>query len=134
METIVHTTPNGSIAPMSVSFCSAITLALGGILLLGTAPSQAQQAGDRALLSTFCSAGNIKGSACTRAKSYPDAAGRACDVKLSAERYAGRFLVAGNALLVVNYDSECEPHATDFGGVALFEQNGRAYRFLRFLP
>ncbi|WP_143278333.1 hypothetical protein [Bradyrhizobium sp. UFLA03-84] len=88
--------------------------------------------GDRALLATFCAGANIKGSTCTRAKSYPG--GRACDVKLTKERYAGRFLAAGNALLVVDYESECEPHATDFGGVALFEQDGKTTRFMRFLP
>lgn len=117
---------------MSTSFLSAVVLA--GILL-GAAPAQAQeQVSDRALLSTFCAAANIKGSACTRAKSYPDGAGRACDVKLTGERYAGRFLAAGKALLAVNYESGCEPHATDFGGVALFERTGKTARFMRFLP
>ncbi|WP_128971027.1 hypothetical protein [Bradyrhizobium tropiciagri] len=100
-----------------------------------SSPARAEDS-DRALLATFCASANIKGSTCTRAKSYPS--GRACDVKLTKERYAGRFLAAGSALLVVNYESECEPHATDFGGVALFEQDGKATRFatrfLRFLP
>ncbi|WP_063781893.1 hypothetical protein [Bradyrhizobium viridifuturi] len=96
-----------------------------------SSPARAED-GDRALLATFCAGVNIKGSTCTRAKSYPG--GRACDVKLTKERYAGRFLAAGNALLVVDYESECEPHATDFGGVALFEQDGKATRFMRFLP
>ncbi|WP_143279032.1 hypothetical protein [Bradyrhizobium sp. C9] len=96
-------------------------------------PARARD-GDRALLETFCASTNIKGSSCTRAKSYPGAGGRACDVKLTDEHYAGRFLTAGNPLLVVNYESECEPHATDFGGVALFEQDGKANRFIRFLP
>ncbi|MCC8966623.1 hypothetical protein H8A95_30910 [Bradyrhizobium sp. Pear76] len=98
-----------------------------------SSPARADDS-DRVLLATFCAAGNIKGSACTRARSYPDGGGRVCDVKLTKERYAGRFLAAGSALLVVNYESECEPHATDFGGVALFEQNGKASRFIRFLP
>lgn len=112
------------LARLAPALCAAIALISGG-------PAFAQDS-DRALLATFCAGANIKGSTCTRARSYPD--GRACDVKLTKERYAGRFLAAGHALLVVNYESECEPHATDFGGVALFEQTGRATRFIRFLP
>ncbi|MHC2337526.1 hypothetical protein [Bradyrhizobium sp. USDA 4454] len=96
--------------------------------------ARAEDGSDRALLATFCASANIKGSSCTRAKSYPNGGGRACDVKLTEERYAGRFLAAGHALLAVNYESECEPHATDFGGVALFEQDGKTTRFIRFVP
>jgi len=98
-------------------------------------PLQAQvQANDRTLLSAFCAAGNIKGSSCTRAKAYPNGAGRACDVKLTGERYTGRFLASGNALLLANYESECEAHVNEFGGVALFAQDGAAWRFMRLLP
>ncbi|WP_076861543.1 hypothetical protein [Bradyrhizobium mercantei] len=124
---------------MRTSHIALLAPALGAAILFVTSqfissPARAEDS-DRALLATFCAPANIKGSTCTRAKSYPG--GRACDVKLTKERYTGRF-IAGNALLVVNYESECEPHATDFGGVALFEQNGAATRFanrfLRFLP
>ena len=69
-------------------------------------PAQAQakaqpQANDRALLSAFCAPANIKGSTCTRAKAYPNAAGRRCDVKLTGERYSGRFIAPGNAYFFV---------------------------------
>ncbi|QIG97407.1 MULTISPECIES: hypothetical protein [unclassified Bradyrhizobium] len=117
---------------MRKSKIALLAPALCAAILLIASPARAQDK-DRALLSTFCAAANIKGSACTRATSYPHGEGRACDVKLTEERYAGRFL-ADNALLVVNYESECEPHATDFGGVALFEQSGKTARFIRFLP
>ena len=116
-------TSHTALACLAPALCAAV---------LFTASSVRAEDSDRALLATFCAAGNIKGPACRRAKSYPD--GRACDVKLTKERYAGRFLAAGQALLVVNYESECEPHATDFGGVALFEQDGKTTRFIRFLP
>ncbi|MES5489088.1 hypothetical protein QMZ05_40625 [Bradyrhizobium sp. INPA03-11B] len=125
---------------MRTSHIALLAPALGAAILFVTSqfissPAHAEDS-DRALLATFCASANIKGSTCTRAKSYPG--GRACDVKLTKEHYAGRFLAAGSALLVVNYESECEPHATDFGGVALFEQDGKATRFatrfLRFLP
>ena len=78
---------------------------------------------DRALLSTLCDADNIKGSTCTRARNYPNAGDRGCDVKLTADRHSGRFIAAGNPLLVINYESGCEPHATDGGGAVVFEQS-----------
>lgn len=118
---------------MPKSIDCVVALAFYAAALFTARPAPAQNS-DHALLSTFCAAANIKGSTCTRAGSYPNAAGRVCDVKLTRERYAGRFLVSGNALLVVNYESGCEPHVTDFGGVALFARDGKAYRFMRFLP
>ncbi|WP_298378545.1 hypothetical protein [uncultured Bradyrhizobium sp.] len=121
------------IAFLSAFIPALLAPALGAAMLFTTSQARADGS-DRTLLATFCASANIKGSTCTRAKSYPGGGGRACDVKLTKERYVGRFLAAGNALLAVNYESECEPHATDFGGVALFEQNGTATRFIRFLP
>ncbi|WP_407167006.1 hypothetical protein [Bradyrhizobium sp. ORS 111] len=114
-----------------INWVVALTFGTAALFIAEAAPAQDN---DRALLSTFCAAANIKGSACTRARSYPNAAGRACDVTLTQERYAGRFLAANSPLLVVNYESECESHVTDFGGVALFAKNGQAYRFVRFVP
>ena len=100
------------------------TPALVLVSLLTTAsPALAQDASDRALLATFCDAANIKGSACKRAKGYPDQQKRACDVKLTPARHSGKFAGGGRTLLVVTYESECEPHATNFGGAVLFEQN-----------
>ncbi|QPF83755.1 hypothetical protein IC762_29300 [Bradyrhizobium genosp. L] len=110
-----------------------VALAICAAAFSAATPARAQDS-DRALLATFCAAANVKGSACSRARSYPNAAGRACNVKLTRERYAGRFLGPGNTLLAVNYESECEAHVNDFGGVALFEQRSGAYRFVRFLP
>ena len=118
---------------MAGSNSSLVALAICGAVGIMASPARAQD-GDRALLATFCDAANIRGSACTRAKAYPDTAGRACDVKLSKDRYTGRFAAAGPALLVIAYDSGCEPHATDFGGAVVFEQAGTATRFNGFLP
>ena len=106
-------------------------LALGGACLLA-GPAHADA--DRALLSTFCDAADIKGSTCTKAKGYPDAGDRACDVKLTGDRYDGRFMASGNPLLVVNYESGCETHATDDGGAAVFEQSGGKAIFRGFAP
>ncbi|MBR0798925.1 hypothetical protein JQ615_26400 [Bradyrhizobium jicamae] len=110
-----------------------VALALCSAAIASASPARAQN-NDRALLSAFCAAANIKGSTCTRARAYPNAAGRVCDVKLTGERYSGRFLPSGNALLVVIYESACEAHVNEFGGVALFEQDGKTDRFIRFLP
>src|SRR5437879_78395 len=107
---------------MSKSILAMTALAVGGACLLATA-ARADDA-DRALLSTFCDADNIEGSACTRAKGYPNAGNRGCDVKLTADRYRGRFVAGGNPLLLVNYESGCEAHATDNGGSIVFEQRG----------
>ncbi len=116
--------------PKSIPAMTA--LALVGASLLATA-ARADDA-DRALLATFCDAANIKGSACTRAKGYPNEGNRGCDVKLTADRTSGRFIAAGNPLLVVNYESGCEAHATDNGGAAVFEQNSGKTIFRGFAP
>lgn len=89
---------------------------------------------DRALLSLLCAPGAIAGAKCKRAKSYPEADERGCDVTLKPQRHLGRFLVSGNPLLVVTYESECESHANDFGGSVLFEQTGATFVFRGFQP
>jgi len=106
----------------------AITL-LAGVTAL-PAPSQAQPA-DAQLLSTFCAPSNIRGSACKRAKAYPNR--RACDVSLGKNRYSGKF-VAGRTILIADYGSECEAHVNDFGGAVLFEQTGAALAFKGYQP
>src|SRR5882757_4159922 len=120
------------IHPMSKSIPAMTALAFGATCLVAAA-ARADDA-DRTLLSTFCDAANIKGSACTRAKGYPNGGNRGCDVKLSADRYSGRFIAAGNPLLVVNYESGCEAHATDNGGAAVFEQSDGKTIFRGFAP
>ena len=89
-------------------------------------------AADRSLLATFCDAGNIKGSACTHAKGYRS--GRRCDVKLTSDRTSGKFLADGATLLIVTYESGCEPHATNFGGAVIFEQKDGATSFRGYQP
>ena len=109
-----------------------ILLALGGPAVAQAGNKDKAPNADRPLLATFCDAGNIKGSACTNAKGYRS--GRRCDVKLTPDRYTGKFLADGTTLLVVNYESDCEPHATNFGGVVIFEQKDGAARFRGYQP
>jgi hypothetical protein len=117
---------------MSKTISTAFAL-LFGSLLFATTPARAADT-DRALLSTFCAPADIQGSTCKRAKSYPNAGRSACDVTLNEDRYSGKFLPSGNPLLVVNYESGCEAHATDNGGSVVFEQNGGSYVFKGFAP
>ncbi len=116
----------------------SMSRAVHAVLALAAAPfltlPACAQANDRVLLSTFCDAANIKGSACSRAKFYPEAGRRACDVKLNPDRFGGRFVAGGNPLLVVNYESGCEAHATDNGGAVVFEQTGGQLVFKGFQP
>jgi len=106
---------------------------LSGALLLVAAPACAQ-ATDRALLSAFCDAANIRPATCKRAKNYPSAGRRACDVTLNKDRASGRFIASGNPLLVVAYDSSCEAHATDNGGAVVFEEIAGKFLFRSFQP
>lgn len=112
---------------------AAILLAFGS--LGGPAFAQAKDkapSADRPLLATFCDAADIKGSACTRAKGYRS--GRRCDVRLRPDRTSGKFLADGTTLLVVNYESNCEAHATDFGGSVIFVQKDSASLFKGYQP
>ena len=111
----------------------AVSALLFASALLLAAPARAQES-DRALLSTFCEPAQIRASTCKRAKLYPEAGRRRCDVTLSADRYRGRFVASANPLLVAAYDSGCEAHVTDNGGEAVFEQVGGTYIFRGFQP
>lgn len=90
--------------------------------------------GNRELLSAFCASANIKGANCSRAKNYPNGAGRRCNVELTGDRYRGRFIAGGNPLLIANYQSGCEAHVTGDGGVAVFEEIGNRLVFKAFVP
>ena len=111
----------------------AVILVALGVPSSGPAFAQARAPNaDRPLLATFCDAADIKGSACKRAKGYRS--GKRCDVKLQPDRYSGKFLADGSTLLVVNYESGCEPHATNFGGSVIFEQKDDATLFRGYQP
>jgi hypothetical protein len=114
---------------------AAILLAIGNLPFNGPAFAQVKDEApnaDRPLLATFCDAGDIKASACRRAKGYRS--GKRCDVKLQPDRTSGKFLADGSTLLVVNYESGCEPHATNFGGAVIFEQKDGATLFKGYQP
>jgi hypothetical protein len=96
------------------------------------AAAKAQAPDQRTLLSAFCDPADVEGSTCKKAKGYP--IDRVCDVKLGEERYSGKFLAADSTLLIVGYESGCEPHANDFGGSVVFEQNGGATVFKGYQP
>ena len=64
---------------MSKSIPVLLALAAG----VSASPTLAQDAADRTLLATFCDAGNIHGKTCARARFYPNAPKRGCDVTLT---------------------------------------------------
>ncbi len=111
-----------------------VLLAIACCGTLFASPTHAQDTSDRALLSTFCDAGDIKGGTCKRAKGYPNAPRRGCEVTLSGDRHRGRFIASGNPLLVASYESPCESHATEDGGALLFELVEGRYLFRGFRP
>ena len=130
-------------SPAAMAATEIPVKAIGAIILLALAGPAFAQAGskaskdkasaaDRPLLATFCDSASIKGSACTNAKGYRS--GRRCDVKLQPDRHGGKFLADGTTLLVVNYESGCEPHATNFGGAVVFEQKDGAISFRGYQP
>jgi hypothetical protein len=122
----------GIAGAMSTSRHLVIALAIGGALCFAATPAAAQE-NDRLLLAAFCDLSNIVGSTCKKARLYPDAGSRACDVKLTKERYRGKY-VADAPLLVIAYESGCEPHATDGGGAVVFELVADKYLFRSFQP
>ncbi|HQR19565.1 MAG TPA: DnaJ domain-containing protein [Burkholderiaceae bacterium] len=78
-------------------------------------------------LHLICEARDIKDNTCSRAKGYPD--GRVCDVRLKGPRIEGHFLSPDSTILLVSYLSDCEPHATNWGGSLLFEKRGASIVF-----
>jgi hypothetical protein len=61
--------------------------------------------------------------------------GKKCPVTLRSDhRYSGKFLSSISSLLVVGYESDCEPHATDYGGSVVFEKTNNGYAFRGYQP
>jgi hypothetical protein len=84
------------------------------------------------LLSTFCPSQEIRGSECLNAINYRR--GQICNVKVTGGPYTGHFIAYAGEILVAPYQSDCEPHATDFGGSILFEKIGGNFVFEGFQP
>jgi hypothetical protein len=116
--------------PKTNAFALALVLCAASLL---ASPARAETPSDRALLATFCDTGNIHGKTCTRARGYANAPKRGCDVTLTDDRVSGKFL-GGNPLLLASYESNCEAHTTDNGGVVVLEQSGGAYVFRGYQP
>ena len=84
------------------------------------------------LLATMCSAKDINGSDCENAKGYSH--GQTCNVGFTGRSYRGRFVDASRVFVLADYDSECESHATEFGGSAVFEKVGDSFVFRAYQP
>jgi hypothetical protein len=107
-------------------------LLLGALLGLRlTSEAAFAQDPTAALLRQICDGSEIRGNECARAKEYPG--GNACSVTLSDDRWVGRF-ISSQTILLVGYQSDCEPHANNFGGSIVFEQAGQSYVFDSYQP
>ena len=97
------------------------------------APTEhAAQASVRTLLLAFCATEDIRGSECLRANNYRQR--ETCNVKFTGKSYAGRFIASSDDIVVADYQSDCESHATEFGGSVLFEKIGGGLVFKSFQP
>src|SRR5690606_17410808 len=94
------------------------------------------QISDRSLLLLFCDAGDINGTSCGNAKNYrqEDGNDRRCSVELEGTRFTGRFVSSLTTVLVAGYTSDCEPHATEWGGSVVFEREGNQFLFKGYRP
>lgn len=84
------------------------------------------------LLAAFCAVDDIRGSECLRIKNYRP--GQTCSVRLSGKSYAGKLLASSAGMVVADYISECESHATEFGGSVVLEQTSKGLSFRGFVP
>ena len=113
---------------------AVILLALGGLPLSGPAFAQAKDKAPSgpAIARDILRCRKHQGIGLQPGKGYRS--GKRCDVKLQPDRHSGKFLADGSTLLVVNYESGCEPHATNFGGAVIFEQKDGATLFRGYQP
>ena len=86
---------------------------------------------DSKILPLICKAGTISGQTCV-AKNYPN--GENCELELSKSRAEGRFLNDGKNYLIVVYTSDCEPHASNWGGSVIFENDKGKLKFEGYFP
>lgn len=87
---------------------------------------------DQDLLAAICQNGKIGLDECAAARDYPN--GESCNMKLSGDRAEGRFLGGETNYLLAVYSSDCEAHASSFGGSLLFEKKGDAVSFKGYHP
>ena len=74
----------------------------------------------RAVLSAICARSDVVGLNCKRARGYPER--KACNVELTGVIY--NLSIDGAHASVAPYTSDCEPHATNYGGsVILVEKD-----------
>jgi len=89
-------------------------------LVLSLSPLAAETIDTEAILTAFCPQAEIGEDQCRRAPGYPN--GDDCDVTLTGEIVKGRFLGSSAPELVLAvYQSQCEPHASNFGGSIVLE-------------
>lgn len=115
-----------------------LVLALAGAALIRSSLAQTSSPSNEQLLALVCDRADINGATCAKARNYPvgnpNAGERTCEISLNEERYSGRFFEPGKMLLVIGYASDCEPHANNYGGSAVFQDDAGSYVFRGYHP
>jgi len=76
------------------------------------------------LLQIICRDQKITDLKCKSVIDYPitQPNGQACDLTLTGQSIEGHFLTGRSSQILAGYHSNCEPHASNFGGSVLFEK------------
>ena len=100
-----------------------------------TVSAKAEGVSDKDLLLQICDAKHISSSECKVVRNYPEAdSDKSCNLALTDGRYEGKFVSSKQTHLLINYTSDCESHANNFGGSILYERIVDGYRFVKIVP
>lgn len=111
---------------------ASLALAMGaGVLSYAWSGEVAAEPSAKEILLAVCDAKRIKGEECRQAKNYRG--GPSCNLKLSGKPVEGRFLPGRAPFVAAVYQSDCDSHADNFGGMLLVERKGKAYALVEYL-
>ena len=111
---------------------AAVFLTLLGSAARAEAPegeSKTANAAQRAVLATFCAPRDTHGLNCRKARAYPG--GKACNVDLAGDLYT--VAKGDETYVVASYASDCESHATSFGGSVLLQKSADRLKFQKYI-
>jgi tetratricopeptide (TPR) repeat protein len=84
------------------------------------------------VLATFCRSAEVMGDNCKAASGYPsDDSSTSCNVELDGGIFQQRY--EARTIIYASYRSDCESHATNYGGSVLLERKGPSLRFISFV-
>ncbi|MGN8118083.1 caspase family protein [Labrys sp. 22185] len=84
------------------------------------------------VLATFCRPADIESDNCKVARGYPsEDTDTTCNVELNGGIFEQRY--GGQTIVYASYRSDCEPHATNYGGSVLLERKGSSINLISFV-